>query len=92
LNLLTEEFNNLKQHINTVNIVDNQTEGSLRTQNATLKTNARGKHSKYPPFAFTEHGVTMLASVLNSDRAIKMNIGIVRAFIAIRHYIAKPQH
>lgn len=39
------------------------------------------------PFAFTEHGVTMLASVLNSDRAIDMNIAIVRAFISIRHYL-----
>lgn len=38
------------------------------------------------PFAFTEHGVTMLASVLNSDKAIEMNIAIVRAFIAMRHF------
>ncbi len=38
------------------------------------------------PFAFTEHGVTMLASVLRSDRAIKMNIAIVRAFISLRQY------
>lgn len=36
------------------------------------------------PFAFTEHGVTMLASILNSDKAIDMNIAIVRAFIALR--------
>lgn len=39
---------------------------------------------RYPPFAFTEHGVTMLASVLNSDKAIKMNIAIVRAFISLK--------
>jgi hypothetical protein len=38
------------------------------------------------PFAFTEHGVTMLASVLNSDHAIKMNIAIVNAFVALRQY------
>lgn len=44
----------------------------------------RGRHSKYLPFAFTEHGVTMLASVLNSGRAIEMNIDIVRAFISLR--------
>ena len=37
-----------------------------------------------PTSAFTEHGVTMLASVLRSESAIKMNIAIVRAFIAIR--------
>ena len=36
------------------------------------------------PFAFTEHGVTMLASVLRSERAIELNIQIVRAFIALR--------
>lgn len=38
------------------------------------------------PYAFTEHGVTMLASVLRSDKAIDINIQIVRAFIALRQY------
>jgi phage regulator Rha-like protein len=38
------------------------------------------------PFAFTEHGVTMLASVLRSEKAIQINIQIVRAFIALRQY------
>jgi phage regulator Rha-like protein len=86
--LTKEEFSSLKQHINNVKIVDSiKTDKALRTQNATLDTNARGKHSKYPPFAFTEHGVTMLASILNSDRAIQMNIAIVRAFISIRNFL-----
>ena len=40
--------------------------------------------ARYLPFAFTEHGVTMLASILRSERAVKMNIAIVRAFIALR--------
>ena len=44
------------------------------------------KHSPTPPYAFTEHGVTMLASVLNSDRAIDISIKIVNAFIALRQY------
>jgi len=44
---------------------------SLRSQNATLK---RGEHSKYLPCAFTEHGVLMLSSVLNSKKAIQVNI------------------
>ena len=39
---------------------------------------------RYLPFAFTEHGVAMLSSVLNSDRAIEMNIFIIRAFIKMR--------
>ncbi len=54
---------------------------SLRYQFGTLK---RGQHSKYMPFAFLEHGGGMLASVLNSEKAIEMNIAIVRAFIAMR--------
>jgi hypothetical protein len=40
--------------------------------------------SRYLPKAFTEHGVTMLASILKGERAVKMNIAIVRAFIALR--------
>ena len=44
----------------------------------------RGK--VYTPYAFTEHGVTMLASVLRSKKAIAMNIAVVRAFTAMRHF------
>ena len=44
----------------------------------------RGK--SYLPYAFTEHGVTMLASVLRSDKAVKMNIEVVRAFIALKQF------
>ena len=58
---------------------------SLRTQFATLE-NGRGKYSKYLPFAFTEQGVAMLSSVLNSEKAIEVNIAIIRAFVYIRQY------
>jgi hypothetical protein len=57
----------------------------LRSQIVTLK-NGRGKHSKYNPFAFTEQGVAMLSSVLNSPKAIEVNIQIIRAFVFIRQY------
>lgn len=40
----------------------------------------------YLPFAFTEHGITMLASVLRSEKAIQMNLHIVRAFIALKQF------
>jgi phage regulator Rha-like protein len=56
---------------------------SLRSQNATLKI-GRGKHSKYLPYAFTEQGVAMLSGILNSDKAINMNIAIMRAFVEVR--------
>jgi phage regulator Rha-like protein len=61
---------------------ENQT---LRSQNVTLK---RGQHSKYLPFAFTEQGVAMLSSVLNSDRAIQANIQIMRAFTQLRQMLS----
>jgi hypothetical protein len=58
-------------------------DNSLRSQTVTLKK-GRGQHSKYTPYAFTEQGVAMLSGVLNSDKAINMNITIMRAFVAIR--------
>lgn len=58
----------------------------LRSQIVTLEAGGRGRYPKYLPFAFTEHGVTMLASVLRSEKAIKMNIAIVRAFISLRQF------
>ena len=57
----------------------------LRTQFASLET-GRGKYSKFNSFAFTEQGVAMLASVLNSPKAIQVNIQIVRAFVFVRQY------
>ena len=45
------------------------------------------KHSYVLPFAFTEHGVTMLASVLNSEKAIKISIIIVKTFVKLREII-----
>lgn len=44
------------------------------------------KFSPALPYAFTEHGVTMLASVLKSKKAVQMNIAIVRAFIALKQF------
>jgi membrane-associated protease RseP (regulator of RpoE activity) len=46
------------------------------------------KHSTVLPHAFTEQGVAMLSSVLNSDRAIEVNIAIMRAFVQLRKMIA----
>lgn len=58
--------------------------GSLRSQFATLK---RGEHSKYPPYAFTEHGVLMLSNVLRSERAVLMSIQIIRVFTRMRELL-----
>lgn len=50
----------------------------------------RGHNFKYMPFAFTELGVAMLSSVLNSDIAIEINRGIMRAFVALRQMLTAP--
>ena len=60
---------------------------SLRSQFVILKA-GRGQHSKFLPYAFTEQGVAMLSSVLNSDRAIEVNIAIVRAFVRLREILS----
>ena len=63
-------------------------EDFLRSQIATLNK-GWGKHKKYPTYAFTEQGVAMLSSVLRSQKAIEINIQIIRAFIEMRKYISK---
>src|ERR1700722_10963837 len=62
----------------------------LRSQFVTLKEDekGRGQHRKYAPYAFTEHGIAMLSSVLRSKRAVQMNIQIIRAFIRMREITA----
>lgn len=59
----------------------------LRSQIVTLKK-GRGRHFKYPPLAFTENGISMLSSVLNSERAINVNIQIMRTFTRLREIIS----
>lgn len=58
---------------------------SLRLQ---IETSKRGGR-RYLPYAFTEQGVAMLSGLLNSDIAIAVNINIMRAFVAVRSYIAQ---
>ena len=57
---------------------------SLRSQIATSNHGGR----RYRPYAFTEQGVAMLSSVLNSERAIQVNIAIMRAFTRLREMVA----
>jgi hypothetical protein len=58
---------------------------SLRSQFATLK---RGKHIKHLPYVFTEQGIAMLSTVLNSERAIDVNIAIMRIFVKFRQILS----
>lgn len=80
--LTKEEWENLRLQIETSKNFT-AAKQDLKLQNAT--SNKRGGR-RYLPYAFTEHGVAMLASVLKSDKAALVNIAIVRAFIALKHY------
>ena len=79
--LTQEEWDSIRFQVETL-----ETGESLRLQNETLKT-GRGRHTKYLPYAFTEQGVAMLSGILNSDKAINMNIAIMRAFVEVRRII-----
>lgn len=89
--LTVTEWEDLRLQIETLEASDSssskivtlKTDNSLRLQNATLKK-GRGQHTKYYPYVFTEQGVAMLSGVVNSDKAIAMNIAIMRAFVDIR--------
>ena len=63
-------------------VLSNQEVKILRSQFATSSSNWGG--ARTAPFAFTEQGVAMLSSVLNSDRAIEVNIAVMRAFVQLR--------
>ena len=60
----------------------------LRSQIVT--SNGRGGN-RYMPFAFTEQGVAMLSSIINSEAAIEININIMRAFVEVRQMLAQPK-
>lgn len=73
--IIKEEIWSLRSQIVTLN---------SRSQIATLK---QGQNIKYLPYVFTEQGVAMLSSVLNSERAIQVNILIMRAFTKLREIL-----
>lgn len=75
-----QEQKKLKFQIGTSSLSENQEVTNLRYQNGTSSWGG----IRYNAFAFTELGVAMLSSVLNSDTAININISIMRAFVAIR--------
>jgi ORF6N domain len=75
--LLPEEWQLMRSQI-----AISQDKTPLRSQIVILE--GKGRHSKYLPFAFTEHGIAMLSGVLNSEKAIQMNISIMRAFVEAR--------
>ena len=74
--LTKEEWDDLRFQVET----SEKQQYALRLQ---IETSKRGG-TRYLPYAFTEQGVAMLSGILNSDKAINMNIAIMRAFVEIR--------
>lgn len=85
--LTKEEYQSLRSQNATIKADDS----SLRSQNATIETSKRGKHRKYMPYVFTEHGVLQAANVINSDLADKMSVFVIRAFVEMREIILAQQ-
>jgi hypothetical protein len=93
--LTPDEFRNLRCQIGTSSLassaltskhLDSQPVVDLRSQSVTPNSTWGGR--RYQPYAFTEQGVAMLSGVLNSDRAVEVNISIMRAFVRLRELLA----
>jgi len=83
---IAQEDSNLRSQIATSS-EQPVTEQDVRTLRSQFVTSKQGQHLKYLPYAFTEQGVAMLSSVLNSQRAIQVNITIMRAFVKLRELL-----
>lgn len=79
--LTAAEFADLKSH----SVITIEGRAALRSQPVILK---RGRHTKFPPYAFAEHGAIMAATVLNSPQAVAMSVYVVRAFVRMREQLA----
>jgi phage regulator Rha-like protein len=75
------------QNIRPQSVTASESIVSLRSQNVTASQNKR--NINVTPYAFTEQGVAMLSGILNSDKAINMNIAIMRAFVEIRKILLR---
>ena len=87
-----EEFENWKSQIVISNPGNDNWMSQIAISNSNLKSQIAISSSdkmglRKRPFAFTEHGVTMLASVLKSEIAVKASIQIVKAFVSMRHFV-----
>lgn len=76
--LTKEEVESLRSQF----VISNE---GLRSQSVTLKEGRGGR--RYLPYAFTEQGVAMLSSVLKSERAVEVNIAIMRTFVQLRRML-----
>lgn len=82
-----DEWSDIRSQFVTLNTKSNDNQQIIRSQFVTASQNKR--NTSITPYAFTEQGVAMLSGVLNSDKAINMNIAIMRAFVEVRKIFLK---
>lgn len=82
--LTAEEFAFLKSQLVTANTEGPHSPGLRRNWSQFVTSSQRHRGARYRPYAFTEEGVAMLSSVLRSERAVQVNIAIMRAFVRLR--------
>jgi len=84
--LTFQEWGNLKAQFATSSseVIENEGDGIMRSQIAT----ASKRNLRHLPYAFTEHGAIMAATVLNSPQAVTMSVYVVRAFMQMREQLA----
>src|SRR5437588_6287718 len=83
--LTEKEAENLRSHFATSNVPTAQRKSRLRFQTETSNVGRGGR--RYLPYVFTEQGVAMLSSVLRSERAVEVNIAIMRTFVRLREML-----
>jgi hypothetical protein len=84
--LTNEEWKDLRSQIVMPGAKNVENQSTSSSQTVMMKNAPGNRTGKYLPYAFTEHGVSMAAGILKSDKAIQMNIAIIRAFIALRKF------
>jgi hypothetical protein len=83
--LTATEHAGTRPHLDTAEITPLPASAALRSQSVTSNPNRGGR--RYLPYAFTEQGVAMLSGVLRSERAVAVNIAIMRAFVELRRWV-----
>jgi hypothetical protein len=78
------EFENLRSQVAISSSQDLEPSGNMWSQFATTSHGGR----RHRPWAFTEHGALMAANILRSDRAVRMSVFVVRAFVRLREHVA----
>jgi hypothetical protein len=82
--LTTEEVLNLRSQTVTSSSQGTTNQQIMKNRSQIVTSSKKHGGARYRPYAFTEQGIAMLSSVLNSERAVKVNIAIMRAFVKLR--------